>query len=368
MRRKDLHYTYLDWAATAPLAPAAAAAMVEMLDGLSSGRFANPSSQHGPGRAARRALDEARQILAEVFSISPDSLIFTSGGTEALALALGGAEAETILVGATEHAAVREAAPGAMIASVDNDGRIDMQMLQRRLAGAQGRALVAIQHANNETGVIQDIGAIAELVHAHNGRLLVDTVQSAGKLPLPKMADFLVISAHKLGGPMGVGALIVPCRQDFHAIQRGGGQERGYRGGTENLPGIMGFAAAVRALDPEFPVRCASLQQYLETRVAAKGAVINGANAPRLPTISSIHLPGIPASTQFMALDMAGVAVSQGAACSSGTLKASETLNAMGAGQAASESLRISTGWSTTMADIDNFLAAWEPLCRRRAA
>jgi cysteine desulfurase len=167
---------------------------------------------------------------------------------------------------------------------------------------------------------------------------------------------------------IAAGALVVRCKDDFQAIQRGGGQEQGYRGGTENLIGILGFAAALDAWDTTFPARAAALQTRLEAATTAAGGIINGAGTPRLPTITSLHLPHIPAATQLMALDMAGIAVSQGAACSSGTLKPSATLEAMGAPQAARESLRISTGWHTTDADIDRFLAAWLPLARRAHA
>jgi cysteine desulfurase len=355
--------TYLDWAATAPLHPAARAAMDAAADRLASGEWANPSSVHGPGRAARRAISAARESLAARFGVPADSIIFTSGGTEALALALCGARATARFVGATEHAAVLEAAGDAARIPVNSDGLIDPAALDDMLAGG---ALVAVQAANNETGVLQDLDAIAAAVHARNARLLADCVQSAGKLPLPRAADFIAISAHKLGGPAGIGALIIRCREDFAAIQRGGGQESGYRGGTENLIGIIGFAAAVEAHDRDFPSRAAALQRHLES--AAGGGIVNGAVAPRLPTITSLHLPGIPAATQLMALDMAGVAVSQGAACSSGTLKPSATLEAMGLPAAARESLRISTGWSTTEADIDRFLAAWLPLAKRARA
>lgn len=316
---------------------------------------------HGPGRAARRALEAARETIAGFFRVAPDSLIFTSGGTEALALAMGGAEASVRLVGATEHAAVREAAPDAAIIPVDGEGRV------RLPETISEGALLAIQQASNETGVVQDLVSITQAVHAAGARLVADCVQSAGKLSLPP-ADFIAVSAHKLGGPPGVGALIVRCKQGLAAIQRGGGQERGYRGGTENLPGIHAFAAALAAWDADFPARAAKLQARLEAAAIAAGARVNGAGAPRLPTISSLHLPGLPAATQLMALDMAGVAVSQGAACSSGTLKPSPTLEAMGLTAAAGESLRVSIGWGTTEADIDRFLAAWRPLAERARA
>ena len=348
--------TYLDWAATAPLRPEAAAAMADAAQRLASGEWANPSSVHAPGRAARRALTDARARIAAFFRVDPDAIIFTSGGTEALSLALNGADCTTRLVGATEHSAVLAAAPQAAIIPVDQQGRA-------LLPDIPEGALVALQQANNETGVIQDLAGAAETVHAAGARLVADCVQSAGKLPLPP-ADFIAVSAHKHGGPVGVGALIVRCKDGFHAIQRGS-QEQGWRGGTENLLGIIGWAAALDAWDSDFPARAAALQQRLEQQATALGARVNAATTPRLPTITSLHLPGVPAATQLMQLDMAGVSVSQGSACSSGTLKPSATLEAMGLPDAAKESLRISTGWSTSEAVIDRFLAAWAPLAAR---
>ena len=352
--------TYLDWAATAPLHPRAADAMADAMARLAAGEWANPSSVHAPGRAARRALTTAREEIAAFFRVDPDAVILTSGGTEAVALALNGAECGTRLVGATEHPAVLEAAPEAARIAVDRDGRV-------RLPPLPEQALVAVQHANNETGVVQDLAALAEAVHTAGGRLLADCVQSAGKLPLPP-ADFIAVSAHKLGGPAGCGALIVRCRERFRAIQKGGGQEQGYRGGTGNLLGAIGFAAALAAFDQGWPARAAALQQRLEADAAALGGMVNGARSPRLPNITSLRLPGVSAATQLMALDMKGIAVSQGSACSSGTLKSSPTLEAMGLNEAARQSLRISTGWSTTQADIDAFLAAWRPLAERALA
>ncbi len=349
--------TYLDWAATAPLRPEAAAAMADAATRLASGEWANPSSVHAAGRAARRALTDARARIAAFFRIPADAIIFTSGGTEALSLALNGADASLRLVGATEHGAVLAAAPGATLVPVDEQGRA-------RLPRIPAGALVAIAHANNETGVVQDLAAIAETVHASGARLVADCVQSAGKLPLPP-ADFIAVSAHKLGGPAGTGALIVRCKDGFRPVQKGGGQEQGWRGGTENLLGILGWAAALDAWDQGFPVRAAAFQHQLESAATTLGARVNAAAAPRLGTITSLHLPGVPAATQLMQLDMAGISVSQGAACSSGTLKPSATLEAMGLPRAAKESLRISTGWSTTPADIDRFLATWAPLAAR---
>ncbi|MCG2839384.1 aminotransferase class V-fold PLP-dependent enzyme [Sandaracinobacter sp. RS1-74] len=348
---------YLDWAATAPLHPAARTAMADAASKLESGAYANPSSVHAPGRAARRALNAARETIAAFLRVPADALIFTSGGTEALALALNGADARERLLGTTEHPAVLEAAPGAIRIPVDREGRAQLPEIP---AGA----LVAIQHANNETGVVQDMARIAEAVHAAGARLLADCVQSAGKLPIPP-ADFVAVSGHKLGGPAGIGALVVRCKDGFRPVQRGGGQEQGWRGGTENLLGAIGWAAALELWNAEFPARAAALQQRLETAAVEVGARVNGAGAPRLPTISSLHLPGVPAATQLMQLDMAGIAVSQGSACSSGTLKSSPTLEAMGLLEAAGQSLRISTGWRTTEAEIDKFLEAYAPLARK---
>lgn len=358
---------YLDWAATAPLHPAAREAMDEAMDGLASGALANPSSQHAAGRAARRALNAARERIGDFLAVPADAILFVSGGTEAVQLGLG-ADAPARLVSSVEHAAVREAAPEAASIPVDGEGRIIISALERMLDATPRGSLVAVQQANNETGVVQDIAAIAAIVHGREGRLLVDAVQAAGKLPLPRAADFIAVSAHKLGGPAGVGAVVARCKDGLRAVQRGGGQEGGLRGGTENLIGIIGFAAAVTAFDGGWMERARRLQQRLETGAHAAGGRINGSGADRLPTISSIHLAGVPAATQLMALDIAGIAVSQGPACSSGTLKRSETLVAMGLDEAAGQSLRISTGWTTCETDIDAFLAAWSPLARRRAA
>lgn len=356
--------TYLDWAATAPMRAEAAAAMTDAARRLASGEWANPSSQHGPGRAARRALEAARERVAAFLRVPADALIVTSGGTEALHLALNGSRADARLVMATEHAAVLEAAGDATRLPVDAEGRLMPGALDALPEGA----LVAVQHANSETGVVQDIADAAARVHARGGRLLVDCVQSAGKLPLPPGADYLAVSAHKLGGPAGVGVLVARCREALQPVQRGGGQEGALRGGTENLLGMIGFAAAVAAHDPAFPERAGQLRNMLETNAQALGARVNALDAERIPTISSLHLPGVPAATQLMALDLAGVAVSQGSACSSGTLKASPVLEAMGRPDAARETLRVSLGWATTADDIARFLAAWEPLARRRAA
>ncbi len=344
---------YLDHAATTPMVPAAIAAMVE-----AAGVVGNPASVHAGGRAANAIVERARDVVAAFAGCAPDRVVFTSGGTEALALAINGSGMARCIASATEHSAVL-AARDAIIAPVDRNGIIDLAALAALLIGPP--ALVAVQHANNETGVIQPIAEVAALVAAHNGLLLVDAVQSAGKLPLPD-ADFIAISAHKLGGPPGVGALIMRDPGLLLAVQRGGGQERGLRGGTPNLPGIAGFAAALAESRDWAAV--AGLRNRLESRLSA---IVHGAAAPRLPNITSLGLPGVRAGTQVMALDLAGFMVSAGAACSSGKVAASHVLAAMGVGAAAGEAIRVSLGPQTTAAEVDAFAEAWETMARRLA-
>lgn len=353
---------YLDHAATAPIAPEALAAMTAAAQG-----WANPSSVHAEGRRAQAALEEAREAVAAALGVLPGTIVFTSGGTEALGLALGGMPAASWLVSAVEHDAVRAQAGGAGVIPVDGEGVVDLAALERLLAAAPGPALVAVMAANNETGVVQPLEAVAEMVRAAGGWLLVDAVQSVGKRPLGA-GDLFAVSAHKLGGPPGVGALVVRSDAALAAVQRGGGQERGRRAGTENLPGIAGFAAALtaRVADAGWTARAGTLRDRLEARL--DGAVIHGAGAERLPTISCIGMPGVAAMTQVMALDLAGFAVSAGAACSSGKVRASHVLGAMGVA-APGEAIRVSLGWDTTEAEIDAFAGAWNALrARRRAA
>jgi cysteine desulfurase len=330
--------------------------------------WANPSSVHRAGRAAHAALEDARESLARGLGCQPSALVFTSGGTEALGLALNGVAATRRLVSAVEHDAVRAQAVGAEIIPVDGEGRVDLSALEKLLAA--GPALVAVMQANNETGVLQPLAEVQALVHAAGGRLLVDAVQGAGKIACSH-GDFVAVSAHKLGGPPGVGALVARCAEDLVGVQRGGGQERGFRAGTENLPGIAGFAAALaaRAADTGWLERAGALRDRLEARLTAAGAIVNGAGASRLPTISNLAMPGVAASTQVMALDLAGFAVSAGAACSSGKVTTSHVLTAMGiAPVLAAQSIRVSLGWLTSEAEVDGFAAAWEALAARQAS
>jgi cysteine desulfurase len=347
---------YLDHAATTPAKPAAIAALAE-----AAATIGNPASVHSGGRAANGIIERARDSIAAWAGCRADAMVFTSGGSEALALALN--TPWRVLAGAAEHSAVLAARPDATLIPVNRHGLIDLAALAEALKA--GPALVAVQHANNETGVIQPISDIAAMVAAAGSRLLVDAVQSAGKLPLPA-ADYVAVSAHKLGGTPGIGALITRDPETLVAVQRGGGQERGLRGGTPNLPGIAAFAAAIAEPSDWAPI--AALRDTLEARL---GTPVHGADAPRLPNISSLTLPGVAAGTQVMTLDLAGFMVSAGAACSSGKVATSHVLTAMGLGTAASEAIRVSLGPATTAAEIDAFAEAWETMAtrlRKRAA
>jgi cysteine desulfurase len=345
---------YLDHAATTPALPPAIAAMA-----AACALPGNPSSVHAAGRAAGGLLETSRDAVARWAGVPPEQIIFTSGGTEALSLAINGCNLP-LIASATEHSAVLAARDDVRLAPVLPSGLIDLNELENLLQS--GPALVAVQAGNNETGVIQPLEAVAALVHAHGGQLLADCVQSAGKATLP-MADFIAISGHKLGAAMGVGALIARDPARLHPVQRGGGQERGHRGGTQNLPGIAALAAALD-IDHDWAA-VAARRAALETRLLAAGALIHGADAPRLPHISSIGLPGVAASTQVMMLDLEGFMVSAGAACSSGKVKSSHVLAAMGLGPAAAEAIRVSLSPATSDAELAAFAAAWETMAKR---
>jgi len=357
---------YLDWNATAPVRPEVAEAMSEALR-----RTGNPSSVHRWGRAARQAIERARAEVAALVGAAPAEVIFTSGGTEANHLALGGVHDHRVLISAIEHDSVRAAVPGATVIPVSSEGVVDLGALDALLAAEDRPAVISIMLANNETGAIQPIAEAAAIARRHGTLLHCDAIQGAGKIPVDLGAlgaDLLSISAHKLGGPPGVGALVAREGVPLSALQRGGGQERSRRAGTENLPGIVGFGVAA-----ELAAR-ASLPAIAELRDAAEAALtavapearVFAKTAPRLPNTLCIGMPGVAASTQVMALDLAGVMVSAGAACSSGKVRRSHVLEAMGASAAEAESaIRVSLGWSTTAAEIEQMIAAWTALYRR---
>jgi cysteine desulfurase len=360
--------SYLDWNATAPLRPEAAAAVAVALD-----HCGNPSSVHRWGRAARQTVEGAREAVAALVGADPEGIVFVSGGTEANHLALLGSGRERVLVSAAEHNSVLQAVPSAERIAVDANGIVDLADLDRRLAADPRPALVSVMLANNETGVIEPAAEIAAIAHRHCALFHCDAVQAAGKIPVDigaLGADLFSLSAHKLGGPPGIGALIVRGATDFRPMIRGGGQERGRRAGSENLLGIAGFAAAATAAVEGIAdyQRVRQLRDGLEAAVAeiAREAMIIGANVPRLPNTTALALPGVSAETQVIALDLDGVMVSAGAACSSGKVGPSHVLAAMGAApEIVGSTIRVSLGWTTTEAEIEHFLAAWAALHRR---
>jgi cysteine desulfurase len=354
---------YLDWNATAPLRPEAATAIA---DALTLG--GNPSSVHRRGRAARQLVEQNRAAVAALVDAPADSVVFTSGGTEANHLALLGTGRERVLISAVEHSSVQQAVPGAERIPVDDAGLVDCGALAELLAADDRPTLVSVMLANNETGVIQPIAEIAKTAHAQGALFHCDAVQAAGKTKLSFTeigADFLTLSGHKIGGPAGAGALVLAPGVEVTPLLRGGGQERNRRAGTENLAGIAGFAAAAAACDPAEYDRVRVLRDRLEGALPAKAVVI-AAGAQRLPNTSAIAMPGVPAETQVIALDLDGVMVSAGAACSSGKVGPSHVLAAMGIGRdVADATIRVSLGWSTTDVDIAHFLDAWTALYRR---
>jgi cysteine desulfurase len=355
---------YLDYNATAKIRPAAAAAVSAALE-----IGANPSSTHAAGRRARSVIEAARTEVAAFVGAAGDTVTFVSGGVEANALAIESALAagfERVIIGATEHDAVWATAHAAVerpeIWPVGTDGVADLAWLAEALA--RGPALVCLMGANNETGVIQPAAEAAALVRAAEGWLHVDAVQAAGKIDLDFAslgADTLALSAHKVGGPQGVGALISGPRATLSRRLHGGGQERGRRAGTENLPGIAGFGAAARAALDDVPSLAAhaAWRDALAERLEASGATILGDGAPRLPQTLCAATPGFASEVQVMALDLAGVMVSAGAACSSGKVKASRVVEAMGRPDLAACSIRVSGGWASSEADWARCGEAW---------
>ena len=348
---------YLDHAATTPILPEAAEAIA-----AACGTWANPSSPHAEGRAARARLEEARRRVAHALGWK-GIVVFTSGATEAIEIVFEQAKARSFLVSAVEHPAVLRCRPAARRIGVTAQGILDLDDLDAALVEADA-PLVAVQAVNNEVGVIQPLDEIAIRVKRAGGLLLADCAQCASKLPLPD-ADFAVVAAHKLGGPPGVGALLV---RDPAALAGVGGQEGGFRPGTHPLPSIMGFAAALEA-DAAWYRQAERLRARLEHGILAVGGEVVAASAPRIATIGAYRMSGVPAASQLMQFDLVGIAVSAGSACSSGSLKPSHVLTAMGwPEEAAREVVRISFGRSTSEADIDALLAEWRALAAKRRA
>ncbi len=367
---------YLDWNATTPLRREAREAMAAAwaLPG-------NPSSVHAEGRQARRLVEEARAAIAGAVGAQSRDVVFTSGGTEANALALtpGLRRASTfpvqrLVVSAIEHASVlaggRFPAHAIATVGVTRSGLVDLDGLRATLEGGLP-ALVSIMLANNETGALQPVSAAGEIIHAAGGLLHVDAIQAFGKIPIDinmLNADLVTLSAHKIGGPKGVGALVLAeGLSGLEPLLRGGGQERGHRAGTENIAGIAGFGAVVRAATGALEsdaIRLESLRNRLETGLRqTPGIIVFSDDVPRLPNTTLFTVPGLKAETAVIGFDLEGLAVSSGSACSSGKVQPSHVLEAMGAGpERAKGAVRLSLGWSTSEEEIDRCLEAWRKL------
>ena len=361
---------YLDYNATSPARPEIVEAVARALE-----RGGNASSIHGFGRAARAVVEAARRDVAALIGAAPDQVVFTGSGTEANNQALRCAGRRRVIASAIEHDSVLNACPDAEIAPVTGDGVIDLDALDAQLAGG-GPALVALMLANNETGVIQPVADAVAIARRHGALVHCDAVQAAGKIALDVDAlgaDFVSLSAHKLSGPQGVGALVVRRPGTLERLVHGGGQERGLRAGTENVAGIAGFGAAARlAADglADF-ARLAGLRDALESRIRAiaPATTVFGRAAPRLPNTAKFTMPGVSSETQVMAMDLAGIAISAGSACSSGTVEPPYVLSAMGVpDDVAVTAVRVSLGWRSGADDIDRFVAAWQTLYERAGA
>ena len=367
---------YLDWNATTPLGPEARQAMAAAWDLLG-----NPSSVHAEGRQARRLVEGAREAVAEAVGAQARNVVFTSSGTEANALALtpgvrrsAGARVQRLLVSAIEHASVLAGGrfqPDAIRKlRVNSMGQVDLDYLRSLVAG-DAPALVSIMAANNETGALQPVREAAEIVHQAGGLLHIDAIQALGRIPCDINeigVDLATLSAHKIGGPKGVGALVLADGiEGIDPILRGGGQEFGRRAGTENVAGIAGFGAAVEAAVARRDVnadRLETLRNRLETGLRETPELIIFSNeAPRLPNTTLFTVPGLRAETAVIGFDLAGIAVSSGSACSSGKVQPSHVLEAMGFSKSLSQgAVRLTLGWSTTEAEIDCCLKAWRKL------
>ena len=354
---------YLDYNASAPLCPEARQAMIAAMDVAG-----NPSSVHASGRAARKIVDHARRTIADLVGGDSERIIFTSGGTEANNLALNGLEDVTVFTSAIEHPSVIEGRVDAKRIPVDGNGVVDLDALEAMLkeASAAGqKVLVSVMLANNETGVIQPVAKVALLAREYGAKIHCDAIQALGRLPVDMgrlLVDMVSVSAHKIGGPKGIGALAIAPGVMLVPQIRGGGQEKYRRGGTENVLGIAGFGAAAERAGAQLAnmANVAALRDRLETELASEAPelLIAGKGTERLVNTSCLILPGMPGETQVMALDLAGVAISSGSACSSGKVRESHVLKEMGVSDAGS-AIRVSLGLETTDEDIDTFIRVW---------
>ncbi len=355
---------YLDYNATAPLLPAAASVMQ-----AAQAAPANPSSIHSYGRAAKKRLEDARAVIAGAISAWPDEIVFTASGTEANNTALNAFSGGNIVVSAVEHSSVLGRNT---LISVDRNGIVDLAALEENLS-QNPASLVSVMLANNETGVIQPVSEIAALCRKYEAVFHCDAVQALGKIPVDfgaVGADMLSLSAHKCGGPVGAAALVVRRGLKFTPLLTGGGQELRRRAGTENVPAIAGFAAAVEKIDFDHMRKLRGWLDTMEREMLShwKNVEVFGEGAPRLPNTSCIAMPGVSNEVQLMDFDLKGFAVSAGSACSSGRIEVSHVLTAMGVPkETAGCAVRVSGGWATTEEEIKAFTAAWLATCERLA-
>ena len=327
--------------------------------------WANPSSPHAEGRKAKSALEDARARIKAALGWDGE-VILTSGASEAAEIALTRTKGGARLVSAVEHDAILKAAPDAERLPVLPDGALDLEVFREAIDGRE-LPLAAVQQINSETGNAQDLGAIGEIVHDAGGLLLVDCAQSAGKMPLHPASDMAIISAHKFGGPIGIGALLV---RDFAMLEPAGGQERGYRRGTENMPAALAMAAALEACGQSYLAGdVLEPLNAMREQVAGLGGVwLSGQLATPTDLIRSIAMQNMSGGAQLMRFDMAGIAVSQGSACSSGSLRQSHVLEAMALDEdLIARTIRVSFGWNTTRADVERFCAVWLDMAKGAA-
>ena len=361
-------HIYLDYNATQPVKPAVREAMLDALEFPS-----NASSVHRLGQQARHAVERARAEVAALIGAQTSEILFTSSATEANATALNGIADRILLVSAIEHPSVLNARAHRLIIPAGENGVIDLGALDRMLAALGEPALVSVMLVNNETGVIQPVAEAAAIAHRHGALIHSDAAQAPGRIQVDVRAldvDLLTLSAHKMGGPQGAGALFIRDGLTLAPLLRGGGQERRRRAGTENVAAISGFGVAAWLVgeDPGLDDRLAALRDEMEARllVIAPDLAIHGRDAPRVGNTSCFGAPGLLAETLLIALDLAGIAVSSGAACSSGAVEPSPVLLAMGVPEAAArEAIRVSLGWETTRADLDRLVETWADVHRR---
>ena len=355
---------YLDHNATTPVMPAVSEIITKTL-----ALGGNASSVHAAGRLARQKIEVAREMVAKLVGVSSLEVVFTSGGTEANNLVINGIKCERILVSAVEHYSILDARNNVEEVAVDENGLIDLEDLEVRLDRNEGQALVSVMLANNETGVIQPVAKVSEIAKKYGALVHTDAIQACGKIKIDKAmlgADFISLSAHKIGGPQGVGALIIDKEISLEALMRGGGQERGQRAGTENLSGIAGFGVAAEAVEDLSHVdKIRELRDVLEKSIKqiTPEIVIYGENVDRLPNTSCIFMPGVSSETQVMSFDLQGILISAGSACSSGKIQASHVLRAMGVEEGiAANVIRVSLGNGNTIQDVNDFVKEWKKI------